>query len=183
MKKVLLFLFLSVLSLSLFAQVKPSNFAVTLGFGQVATAASGNALAYDVSFQTNYTFAGRYDFTPKFGFGLAATQDTVKLARWLVVHNFTSPVENSNYQYLAVDALVFYYPVKTDKAALFLMAGPTYYHATGLDKVGLTAGVGADYALTRHLFLETSVKFRHVQDFLVPVASVFDAGLYFGWRF
>ncbi len=183
MKKALLFLFLSVLSLSLFAQAKPSNFAVTVGLGQVATATSGNALAYDVSFQTNYSLAARYDFSPKFAFGLSATQDTVKLARWLAVHNFLKPIDNDNYQYLAVDALVFYYPVRNEKAALFIMGGPTYYHATAINKVGLTAGIGADYALTKHLFLETAVKFRHVQDFLVPVANVFDAGLYFGWRF
>lgn len=165
-------------------QAASHNFSMTLGLGQVGTATTGNALAYDVKFQTAVKVGFNYFVTPKFSMGLDVQRDTVKLARWAVVHNFLKPIANDNYQYVAYDVLANYYLARTDKLAFFLFAGLTEYTAPGAaSKTGFTGGVGTDFYMGKHFMLESKVKFRHVQDFAVPVANVFDAGLAIGYRF
>ena len=158
-------------------------FEVMLSAGQIATASSGSAAAYKTSFETNLGAAFRWNVTDHVSLGLSATSDTAKIGRWLMVHQFVTPKPVQAYTYWAYDLTAQYFIVRGAQLSAFVFAGPSLYWADGHGKGGLVAGLGAQYALTKHWFIESQMTYRHEQGLIVPVANVYGMTLLGGFRF
>ncbi len=193
MKKIILPLIAIILACAAFAQAPapasaPSvplpSFEVYLGGGQVAVASSGNAVAYDVNFETNAFVGFRYFPTSKFAIDATYTHDSVSIAYWLARHDFTEPSSDRAYQYSALAVSAEYWLLRNGHGGLYAFVGPNYFIGTGGqdNKLGLSAGIGAQYALGR-FFLESRAEYWHVQQFLVPVANTYVGRIAVGFKF
>jgi opacity protein-like surface antigen len=161
-------------------------FEVYLGGGQVATATAGNAITYTTKFETN-VFAGfRWFPMEKFAIDTNFTHDSAKIGLWLTKHGFLEKQPIEAYQYGALAVSAEYWLVRNAKGGVFGFVGPNYFLGTGstANKLGLSAGFGAQYALG-NFFLETKLEYWHVQDFPFNgmVANTEVGRLAFGYKF
>lgn len=168
------------------AQALPA-FEVGLGVGQLATATTGNLQQSQVKFEANLSASFKWFPVEHFAVGVGVTRDTVKLSTWLVNHKFIEPKPLVAYQYTGVDLSAYYYPIRTIKGDLYVGLDTTAYFAPGASsggtKIGFGATLGGDYALGKGFAVGAYVRYRHVQDFLVPVANVVEPGIRFTFRF
>ena len=176
-------------TLSYFAQSteKLPAFEVGLGMGQLATATAGNLQQSQVKFEMNLGATFRWFPVEKFAVGVGFTTSTVKLSEWLVNHNFIEPRPLVVYNYTAADLSAFYYPLRTSRGDLYVGLDCTAYFAPGNStsgtKIGYGATFGGDYNLGKGFGIGAYVRYRHVQDFLVPIANVVEPGVRVVFRF
>jgi hypothetical protein len=174
---------------TVFAQVPSAlpPYQVYAGVGQLATATSGNAIAYQTDFQTNFHVGFRYFPTPKFALDATYIHDNVRVGKWLIEHNFGQLIQGpvQGYEYSALGIYAEYWPIRTLTGGVFVFAGPQGFFGTGNQPstMGVAAGVGAQYVLGGRFFLESKVTYWHVQNFLLPVANVYGASLSIGYQF
>jgi len=162
-------------------------FEVGIGFGELATDRAGNLQEANVRFEANVSASFRWFPTEHFALGLGVTRDTVKISEWLVAHRFVLPRPLTAYQYTAADLSVFYYPLRTAKGDLYAGLDMTTYFApsntTSGTKVGYGFSLGGDYVLGKGFAVGAYLRYRHVEDFLVPVANVVEPGIRVTYRF
>ena len=162
-------------------------FEVGVDIGQLATATAGNLQQSQVKFEMNLGASFRWFPVEKFAVGVGFTTSTVKLSGWLVNHNFITPKPLVAYNYTAADFSVYYYPLRTAKGDLWVGLDTTAYfapqNATTGTKIGYGASFGGDYNLGKGFGIGAYVRYRHVQDFLVPIANVVEPGVRVVFRF
>jgi opacity protein-like surface antigen len=157
-------------------------FSISVGTGHIWTGAGSYGYNFDSS-EWQVQASGRWDIGRRIGIGLGVVRDTATVQKWFVKHKFTTQEPPEAYKYTGVDlyAVLFFNP--DDKARVYALLGGTWYKSGELSKAGVVGGVGLEYALTRQVFVGVTVKVRHVQDFIVPVANVAETGLNLGFRF
>lgn len=163
-------------------QLDPA-FAVEGGTGHV-WAGSGSYLYNLDSSEWQVHLAGTVFLTPHHGLTLAVGRDGATIIEWLNEHNFTTRTfEPFTFRYTVVDLCYRYTVNPSDKARVFLFAGPAGYFAGDTRKFGLMGGIGAEYGFTPHWYAAVRLTYRHVQDFYLPVANFAETRLSLGYRF
>jgi opacity protein-like surface antigen len=169
------------------APAKLPAFEIGLGLGQLATATAGNLEQSQVRFEANLNAGFRWFPAERFAVGLGVTRDTVKLSTWLVKHNFREPSALIAYEYTGVDLSGYYYPIRNAHGDLYVGIDVTAYFAPGDSasgtKIGYGCTFGGDYALGKGFAVGAYVRYRHVQDFLVPIANVVEPGVRVSFKF
>jgi len=172
------FAFLLWFSLAAFAD---EPFSLEVGTGHIWTG-SGNYMATLDKAEWQYSLAAGMELTERHNLTLGVAHDGVKVTTWMQRHNFMDSVPEMHH-YTAVDLLYGYTLNPNDKAKVTLELGPTWYRAGDLDKAGITAGAVLKYPLATRLYASVALRFRHVQDFIVPVANVVETRFALGFRF
>lgn len=174
MKKIILLVGLLLICSSMFSQE------ISLSVGRIMTSANGNAINYDVGYETNYTLRGRYFLNDKLAVAGSVTRDTVKVANWLEKHNFLT-VGNNNVQYTKASLGLEYH----FNSFYIYGAVPMFMSSNkSIDsKIGIEAGLGYRYFFNKHWGVGVSVSYCYVEDFIVPVANVIfsDVGVIYKW--
>lgn len=166
MHKVLFGLVLVLVATTSFAQYE-----VSAGLGTLLTNTTGNAFQFESKFESNFNLQFRYNYNNNTAFSLTFNKDSFKFGKWLYNHNFVKHSEVFNYQYFKIAPTLEYYFNKN----LFVLLGLPVFSSSNKGiktKVGLEAGLGIKYFLTKHWGLQTETKYCYVKDFIVPVANV-----------
>jgi hypothetical protein len=178
MKKFCIIVALFVMSTALMAQVQTQ-----LGVGHLWSAQGSYPYAMETSqFQLQGSFL--FDFDPHWSAGLSVSRDTIDVVNWAYYHNFTTnlpPAGSVNYTIFDAEGRYTFNP--GDKALVYAMVGMSLYDRGGVHKGGVTAGFGLQYQFYKGLYLYVDARFRHVQNFVVPVANTVQTGLGLGWKF
>lgn len=165
------------------AQTLAPTFSAELGTGHI-WAGSGSYLYNLDSSEWQAHLAGTCFLTPHHGVTLAVGRDGATILEWLNEHKFTTlQPEPFSFRYTVVDLSYRYTVNPADKTRVFLYAGPSGYFAGDLHKIGLMAGIGAEYGFTPHWYAAVRLTYRHVQDFVLPVANFAETRLAVGYRF
>ena len=178
---------LVVILVSLFLAVSAlaaGPFTLSGGVGQVFVSSSGNLFASTVDMEANLWLSGEFAFSDHFAAAATYTRDTAKVEAWLVKHNFVERTVEK-YAYNRFDLAAEYIWNPSDKAVLYLKAGPSLFWLGDASALGLHAALGMRAKLTEHLGAITEIGYFHVQDFL-PEPRVANAGevrVGLSWRF
>jgi hypothetical protein len=160
----------------------PYPWVVSLGTGHIWTGSGSYGYNLD-SAEWQVQGSIRWDIGRRFGVGLGIARDTATIQKWFVEHNFTTVEPPKAYSYTATDLYATYAFNPDDKARIYALLGGTWFKSGDLSKGGYVGGLGLEYAVTKRAFVGFTVKIRHVQDFLVPVANVAETSLQVGFRF
>lgn len=160
----------------------PSAFWLEVGSGHIWTGEGTYGYQLDTA-EWNLQLTAGWQTTEHFGLAAGVTRDTATVVEWMRDHYFTTQTTPEKYRYTALDLLATWRLNPGAKVDLVFSIGPTVYFEGGLEKVGATAGAAVEVALARRCYVSGSLKYRHVQGFLVPVANVAETGIHFGIRF
>lgn len=165
------------------------SFEAYLGGGQVTTAMAGNATTYSTQMETNVFVGFRWFPSTKkythFAIDASYLHDTAKIGRWLIVHNFVKIHPVNAYQYSAIALTGEYWLTRSDRGGIYSFIGPQVFLGTSdvPDKLGVTAGFGAQYTFFKKFFVESKLEYWHVEGFIVPIANVMVGKIAIGIRF
>lgn len=157
-------------------------FAVTLGTGHIWTGAGSYGKSVETA-EAQVHVGAYWRFTDRFGLTFEFVRDSAEIEDWFYEHSFKGAPSESLHRYSATDVAATFTVNPGDRACIYLMAGGTWYKAGDLSKAGWLAGAGLDFAITERAFVRATIKYRHVEDFLVPVANVAETGIALGFRF
>lgn len=160
------------------------KFSVQGGLGHLWTGNGNYWYGVDTA-QASVSLAFTYTPVKSFQLALEATYDTADVVTWMNEHEFTSKTAVPGaYNYFVMDLEARWLICPDGKLSGYLGVGPSLYRDTdGNTAGGVMAVVGVEYDLTKNLYAYVDVKYRHVQEFIVPVANVVHTGIGLGWRF
>lgn len=157
-----------------------AQMSVEVGTGHIWTGTGNYAYNLD-SAHWQVHVGGAYNFTNHQAVRLDVARDGATVVNWLHRHNFTRKVFN-DYEYTVIDLGYQYTFMPNSKASPFAYGGLSEYTDDGLWKSGFVVGGGLRFNLNKHWYISTTVAYRHVEDFIVPVANVAETRIGIGWR-
>jgi len=180
----LILLAFSICAVPAMAQEKDApTMAVTVGTGHIWTG-SGSYDSTLLSAEWQIRAGFQWNLSERYGLEFNFTRDGAEIVDWLEEHQFTSEAADSEtYRYTVTDLGGFFVLNPEDKASIIFSGGGSMYKEGDLEKAGFYAGVGLHYDITDRSFVAVTLRYRHVQDFIVPNANVVETGVAVGLRF
>lgn len=169
------------LALPVAAADKEPCFSIYAGSGHIWTGSGGYGYSLDKA-EWQLQAGAEWRVSKRISIGLGIARDTATVSEWFIEHNFDVRKPPEAYNYTATDLYGKFVINPGDKAEVFALAGGTWFKSGDLAKGGYLAGVGLQYNFGK-AFVQTTLKYRHVDQFLVPVANVVETGIGVGFRF